>query len=53
MIDFLDESGLSQRPHRCQRRSRWGLTPVMQYHFNSKTASVIAAIILWNFYLGL
>ena len=45
-IVFLDESGLSQRPHRCH-------TPVLQYHFNWKTLSVIAGITLWNFYFRL
>jgi hypothetical protein len=52
-VVFLDESGLSQRPHRCRTWSRRGHTPVLQYHFNWKTLSVIAGITLWNFYFRL
>src|SRR5450432_687572 len=49
-IVFIDESGLSQRPHRCRTWAPRGETPVLQYHFNWKTLSVIAGVTLWNFY---
>jgi transposase len=49
-IVFIDESGLSQRPHRCRTWAPRGETPVLQYHFNWKTISVAAAMTLWNFY---
>jgi transposase len=48
-IVFIDESGLSQRPHRFRTWSPPGQTPVLQYHFRWKT-SVAAAMTLWNFY---
>jgi transposase len=49
-IVFIDESGLSQRPHRCRTWAPRGQTPVLQYHFNWKTISVAAGMTLWNFY---
>ena len=49
-IVFLDESGLSQRPHRCRTWAPRGQTPVLQYHFNWKTISVAAAMTVWTFY---
>ena len=36
-IVFIDESGLSQRPHRCRTWAPRGQTPVLQYNFNWKT----------------
>ena len=50
MIVFIDESGLSQRPHRCRTWAPRGQTPVLQYHFIWKTISVAAGMTLWNFY---
>ena len=50
MIVFIDESGLSQRPHRCPTWAPRGRTPVLQYHFNWKTISVAAGMTWWNFY---
>lgn len=50
---FIDESGLSQRPHRVRTWSRRGQTPVLQYNFNGKSLSVIAGLTLWNFYFRL
>ena len=50
---FIDESGLSQRPHRCRTWSPRGQTPVLQYSFNWKTLSAIAGITWWNFYFRL
>jgi hypothetical protein len=50
---FIDESGLSQRPHRCRTWSPRGQTPVLQYSFNWKKLSAIAGITWWNFYFEL
>jgi len=44
---------VSQRPHRCRTWSRRGQTPVLQYSFNWKTLSAVAAITFWNFYFRL
>ena len=52
-IVFIDESGLSERPHRCRTWSPRGQTPVLQYHFNWKVLSAIAGITLWTFYFRL
>jgi hypothetical protein len=49
-IVFIDESRLSQRPHRCRTWSVRGQTPVLQYHLNWKTLSAIAKVSGWNFY---
>jgi hypothetical protein len=49
-IVFIDESGLSQRPHRRRTWAPRGQTPVLQFHFNWKTLSVIAGVTHWNFY---
>lgn len=50
---FIDESGLSQRPHRCRTWSPRGQTPVLQYSFNWKTLSAMAGVTWWNFYFRL
>jgi len=50
---FIDESGLSQRPHRCRTWSPKGQTPVLQYSFNWKKLSAVAGITWWNFYFQL
>jgi transposase len=52
-IVFVDESGLSERPHRVRTWAPRGQTPVLQFHFNWKTLSVIAGITWWNFYFRL
>src|SRR3974377_231031 len=52
-IIFIDESGLSERPHRCRTWAPRGQTPVLQYHFNWKTLSAIAGGTWWNFYFRL
>jgi transposase len=44
---------LSERPHRVRTWAPRGQTPVLQYHFNWKTLSVIAGITWWNFYFKL
>jgi DDE superfamily endonuclease len=52
-IVFIDESGLSERPHRCRTWAPKGKTPMLQYHFNWKTLSAIAGVTWWNFYFRL
>jgi transposase len=52
-IVFVDESGLSERPHRVRTWSPRGVTPVLQYSFNWKCLSAMAGITLWNFYFRL
>lgn len=52
-IVFVDESGLSERPHRCRTWAPKGETPVLQYHFNWKMLSLAAGITLFNFYFRL
>src|SRR5262245_57960769 len=49
-IVFVDESGLSERPHRYRTWAPRGQTPVLQYHFRWKTLSLAAGITWWNFY---
>lgn len=50
---FIDESGLSERPHRARTWAPRGQTPVLQYHFTWKTLSAVAGITWWNFYFRL
>ena len=50
---FIDESGLSERPHRVRTWAPRGQTPVLQYHFNWKVLSAAAGITWWNFYFRL
>ena len=50
---FIDESGLSERPHRVRTWAPRGQTPVLQYHFNWKVLSVTAGMTWWNFYFRL
>lgn len=50
---FVDESGLSERPHRRRTWSPKGQTPVLQFHFNWNKLSAIAGITWWNFYFRL
>lgn len=52
-IVFLDESGLSERPHRVRTWAPKGETPVLQYHFNWHKLSVIAGITWREFYVQL
>src|SRR5881409_3998006 len=52
-IIFIDESGISQRPHRVRTWSPRGETPVLQYHFNWDTISAVAGITFFNFYFRL
>src|SRR6476469_10830114 len=52
-VVFVDESGLSERPHRSRTWAPKGQTPVLQYHFNWKTLSAMAGVTWWNFYFRL
>jgi len=52
-IVFVDESGLSERPHRVRTWAPRGQTPVLQFSFNWKCLSAIAGITIWNFYFRL
>jgi hypothetical protein len=50
---FVDEAGLSERPHRVRTWAPRGQTPVLQLSFNGKVRSAIAGITVWNFYFRL
>ena len=52
-IAFVDESGLSERAHRCRTWAPRGQTPVLQYRFNWKTLSVAVRITWSTFYFKL
>lgn len=52
-IVFVDESGLSERPHRVRTWAPRGQTPVLQLAFNWKRLSVIAGVTVWTFYFRL
>jgi transposase len=52
-IIFVDESGVSQRPHRCRTWAPRGQTPVLEYNFNWKSLSAVAGLTLLNFYFRL
>ena len=52
-IVFIDESGLSERPHRVRTWAPRGETPVLQYHFHWQTLSAIAGVTVWRFYFRL
>jgi transposase len=49
----VDESGLSERPHRVRTWAPRGQTPVLQYHFNGETLAVMAGMTFVNFYFQL
>ena len=50
---FIDESGLSQKPHRCRSWAPRGKTPVLSFNFNWERLSVSAGLTLRNFYFRL
>lgn len=52
-IVFVDEAGLSERPHRVRTWAPRGQTPVLQLNFNWKRLSVIAGVTVWTFYFRL
>ena len=47
---FVDESGMTQKPHRVSTWAPKGKTPVLQYHFNWDNLATIAGLTLRNFY---
>jgi len=53
MIVFIDESGLSQWPHRVRSWGQRGQTPALAFNFNYETLSAVAGITFWNFYFQL
>jgi hypothetical protein len=50
-IIFIDESGLSQRPHRCRARAPRGETPVL--HVNSEETVDGGGLTVWNIHFRL
>ena len=46
---FIDESGVSQKPHRCRSWAPRGKTPVLQFNFNWDKLSVSAGLTLRHF----
>ncbi|WP_080507451.1 transposase [Bryobacter aggregatus] len=44
----MDESGLTQKPHRCRTWAPRGQTPILFHHFNWKNLSLIAGLSRWN-----
>jgi transposase len=50
---LLDESGLSERPHRVRTWAPRGRTPVPQFHFNWENLAVIAGMTFFEFYFRL
>ncbi|MCH6574025.1 MAG: IS630 family transposase [Bacteroidetes bacterium] len=50
---FIDESGLSLKPHRCRTWAPRGETPVLEFNFNWEKLSVAAGITFRNFYFQL
>lgn len=53
IIVFIDESGLSERPHRVKTWAPKGQTPVLQMSFNWKQLSAIAGMSMLKFYFKL
>src|SRR6516165_9260292 len=53
IIIFIDESGISERPHRVSTWAPKGQTPVLQYSFNWKQLSAVAGVSFWNIYFKL
>jgi transposase len=49
-IVFIDESGLTQKPHRCRTWAPRGETPVLQYSFNWKMLSAAAGLTFHDLY---
>ena len=50
---FVDESGLSEQPHRVRTWAPRGQTPVLEFNFNWSKLSVIAGVSWWEFYFRL
>lgn len=49
-IVFVDESGMTQKPHRVRTWAPKGQTPILQHTFNWDNLGAIAGITWWNFY---
>jgi transposase len=49
----VDESGISQRPHRVRTWAPKGQTPILEFNFNYKVLSAVAGMTFWNFYFQL
>jgi hypothetical protein len=52
-IVFIDESGVSERPHRVRTWAPKGKTPVRQYSFTWNQLSAVAGVPFWNIYFKL
>jgi transposase len=52
-IVLVDESGLTQKPHRVSTWSPKGQTPVLQHAFSWDNLAAIAGLTWWNFYFRL
>jgi len=50
---FIDETGLSERPHRVRTWAPRGQPPMLQMRFNWHQLSAIAGLTFWNFYFKL
>lgn len=50
---FIDETGLSERPHKVRTWAPRGCTPVLQMRFNWHQLSAIAGMSWWKFYFKL
>ncbi len=46
--EFIDESGVSERPHRVRAWAPRGKTPVLQYSFTWNQLSAVAGVTFWN-----
>ena len=49
----MDESGISERPHRVRTWAPKGQTPILEFNFNYKVLSAVAGMTFWNFYFEL
>lgn len=52
-IVFIDESGVSERPHRVRTWAPKGETPILQYSFTWNQLSAVAGVTFWNIYFKL
>ena len=52
-IVFIDESGLSERPHTCRTWAPRGQTPILRHRFNWKRLSAIAGVTWKDLYFRL
>ena len=52
-IVFIDEFGVSERPHRVRTWAPRGKTPILQYSFTWNQLSAVAGVTFWNIYFKL